>query len=107
MRVRVPAIKNRPLGQFNPRARYSDALVAHCRELHETNGVGYRKLAAIYGIPQNTVKDWLDFSRRSATATGYITIELDMEHPHAVYDGLVGYVPLEEIAAPLKEWERG
>lgn len=107
MRVRIPTIGRRRLGQFSKRARYSDALVSHLREIHESSALGYRKLSAIYGIPQSTVKDWLDFSRRAATPTGYITIDLDLEGPHAVYDGTVGYVPLEEIVVPCKEWEHG
>lgn len=53
------------IGECHHRARYSDTLVEELRQLHERQGLGYRRLARRYGISRSTVMKWLSLERRN------------------------------------------
>lgn len=54
---------NYPAGQQHHRARYSNALVESARQMHD-DGASRREIARALGVPDNTVRDWLDYRTR-------------------------------------------
>jgi hypothetical protein len=58
-----------PIGQFHPRAKHSDALVNELRDLHEYQGLGWRRVAARYPqLPAAWIKQILSYRRRATVA---------------------------------------
>lgn len=56
-----------PLGEFHQRARHSNEFVEHVRWLHETKGVGWRRMAKMFpDVPCETMKNWISLRRRAS-----------------------------------------
>lgn len=58
-------------GDTHPRCTISDNDVDDMRMLHEETGIGYRRLAKLYGQPEPTVRDIVYYHRRVATPMRY------------------------------------
>lgn len=57
------------IGQHHHNARISDEMVDKIRELHEDEGLGYRRIAKLLGIKRQTVQKICNYERRAQTPT--------------------------------------
>lgn len=62
----------RRIGETHHRAKLSDALVNHLRDLHEHQGLGWRKLAALFTeLSPITIKKLIAYERRAQSASSW------------------------------------
>ena len=52
------------IGQSHQRAKLTDAQVSEMRRIHESGEAGYRKLSAMFGCGQSTVRDIVQYVTR-------------------------------------------
>jgi hypothetical protein len=58
------------VGESHVRAKLSDSLVNHLRNLHEHQGLGWRRLAELFTeIPPSTIQKIIAYERRAQTPT--------------------------------------
>lgn len=71
--MRMVAINERGLriGEDHQNARLTDAQIDQMRDLHETHGVDYEALAAMFGISKWAVGRICRYERRAQTPVGY------------------------------------
>ena len=55
------------IGQYHQRCKHTDALIDKIRELHEEQGLGYRKIAVMLEISRHTVRDICRYRMRAQT----------------------------------------
>jgi hypothetical protein len=67
------------LGEANCRATISDAMVTRLRDLHEHEGLGYRRLAAMFKLRPNTVKRILDYRERATLPRAWKRVPINEE----------------------------
>ena len=67
--IRHVATNDRGLlvGRFHPNAKISDQDVDKIREMHEEQGLGYKRIAKIMGLSRNTVAGICQYVRRAQT----------------------------------------
>lgn len=67
--IRMVATNDRGMriGQYHHNAKMSDAMVDRIRELHEDEGIGYKKIAKLLSISRHTVRDICRYDRRAQT----------------------------------------
>ena len=65
------------IGSSHHNARISDEVVEQIRDLHEEQGLGYRKLANMFGLTRSYVQKICNYERRAQTPLGYKTIRQD------------------------------
>ena len=51
-------------GESHQRAKLTDAQVIEMRRIHASGALGYRKLAALFGCGQSTVRDIVQYATR-------------------------------------------
>lgn len=66
-----------PVGKFHQRCKHSDALVDRIRDMHEDQGLGYRKIAAILGVSRSTVRDICLYTIRAQVYTHWKRVEVE------------------------------
>lgn len=64
------------IGETHHNARLSDATVDRIREMHEDEGLGYKKIAKELGLSRHTVRDICRYTRRAQTAENWKKIEV-------------------------------
>lgn len=79
--IRYVAINDRGLriGESHHNAKLSDATVDRIRELHEDEGIGYRKIAKAMGLSTSTVRMICCYLRRAQTYEKWKKIEVMVE----------------------------
>lgn len=55
------------IGQHHHNAKISDEMIDKIREMHEEQGIGWRRLAKMLGMSVNTVKKICLYERRAQT----------------------------------------
>lgn len=55
------------IGEKHHNARYSDELIDKIREMHEDQGLGWRRIAKMLNMPMDTVKKICLYERRAQT----------------------------------------
>ncbi len=53
------------VGMYHHNAVHDDRVVDAVREMHETDGKGYRAIAKATGLPVSTVRDFCRYARRA------------------------------------------
>ncbi len=51
-------------GETHGRAKYPDSLVEMARQAHDNGEGGYKRLALRFGVPVDTMRDWLAYRTR-------------------------------------------
>lgn len=59
------------IGEQHHNARISDEMVDKIRELHEDEGLGYRRISKLLGIKRQTVQKICNYERRAQTPTSW------------------------------------
>ena len=62
------------IGSSHHNAKHSDELIDAIRDMHEDEGIGYRKLAEIFSLPRATIQKICTYERRAQTPDRYKTI---------------------------------
>jgi hypothetical protein len=62
------------IGSSHHNAKHSDEIVDAIRDMHEDEGIGYRKLAIIFSLPRATIQKICTYERRAQTPVRYKTI---------------------------------
>lgn len=62
------------IGMSHHNAKIPEEVVEKIRDLHEDQGVGYRKLAQMFGLTKSCVQKICNYERRAQTPMGYKTI---------------------------------
>ena len=62
------------IGASHHNAKHSDELIDQIRDMHEDEGIGYRRLAEIFGLPKATIQKICTYERRAQTPDRYKTI---------------------------------
>lgn len=75
------------IGESHHRARVPDEVIDQIRDLHEEQGIGYRKLAQMFGLRRCYVQQICNYTRRAQTPMGYKTIREDIEENCEKKDG--------------------
>lgn len=65
------------IGQYHHNARLSDATVDRIREMHEDEGLGYKKIAKALDLSLRTVRDICRYDRRAQTYEKWKRIEVE------------------------------
>lgn len=67
--IRYVAINDRGLriGKYHQRCKHTDELVDRIRDMHEEQGLGYRKIAFMLEISRHTVRDICRYTVRAQT----------------------------------------
>lgn len=55
----------RRIGEGHPKAKLPDIVVNRIRDMHELEGMGYRKIARALNIPRSTVQKICNYTRRA------------------------------------------
>jgi len=55
----------RRIGEGHPKAKLPDIVVNRIRDMHELEGLGYRKIARMLNIPRSTVQKICNYTRRA------------------------------------------
>lgn len=67
------------IGMSHHNARLPDDVIDKIRDMHEDNGIGYRKLAKIFNIPLSNIKKICKYERRAQTPDRWKKIIDDKE----------------------------
>lgn len=59
------------VGEDHQRAKLTNAEVDRLLDLHEEHGIGYRRLAEIFGMSKRAVRDICNYDRRAQHATEF------------------------------------
>jgi hypothetical protein len=63
------------IGEGHHKATLPDSVVRYIRDLHEYDGLGYRKIAKMLKIPRATVQHICNYTRRAQVAHRWIRDE--------------------------------
>lgn len=74
------------IGEDHHRAKISDAMIEHIRDLHEIEGLGYRQIAKKLGMSRHTIAKICTYRVRACTPDGYKSVEMKSEGSKFVYD---------------------
>ena len=55
----------RRIGEGHPKVKLPDIVVNRIRDMHENEGLGYRKIARMLNIPRSTVQKICNYTRRA------------------------------------------
>lgn len=101
--IRLVAVNERghPIGEFHHNARLSDAQVDRIRELHEDEGLGYKRIAKLLGISRNTVHGICVYKRRAESIAGWK--KLSVSQPYLCEKSAENDGMLRSIEPPDKE----
>lgn len=67
------------VGESHQKARHSDALVEKVRDMHEEQGMGYKRIAKILALSVSTVRQLCTYNRRADFIAGWRRIEVMVE----------------------------
>jgi len=59
------------IGEDHQRAKLTDAQVELMRDMHENQGVGYKRLARIFGVSPSHVRHICQYRKRAQVAKAY------------------------------------
>jgi hypothetical protein len=65
------------IGSSHQNATIPDHIVDDIRDMHEDQGIGYRKLAIVFGLTRGTIAKICTYERRAQTPDRYKTIRED------------------------------
>ena len=68
------------IGESHQNCKHPDALVNRIREMHESDGIGYRLIAKALGLSRHTVRDICRYTRRAQTVECWKRIDASKEH---------------------------
>lgn len=71
--TRLVGVNERGLrvGEDHPKARLTDSDVELMRHMHEVDGLGYRRLAAMFEVSKNAVRRIVNYQVRCQTAVAF------------------------------------
>lgn len=73
--------QRKPVGQYHPKAKLSDADIELIRDIYDEGLVGYGTLAKVFGVKKHVIRDIVTFRRRSTAAVHYRTVEAGTLRP--------------------------
>ena len=62
------------IGSSHHNARIPDEIIDEIRDLHEEEGIGYRKLAKMFGLTRSCVQKICNYERRAQTPDRWKTV---------------------------------
>ena len=62
------------IGSSHHNAKIPDEVIDEIRDLHEEQGIGYRKLAKMFGLTRSSVQKICNYERRAQTPDRYKTV---------------------------------
>lgn len=67
------------IGEGHHKAKLPDTVIKYIRDLHEYDGLGYRKIAKLLKIPRSTVQKICNYTRRAQVAHKWIKDDREEE----------------------------